>query len=303
MRAVSSARWSSSPWTWSPTSDRRSISRSDQRQALYLALMTNAQPGNRTYRYSFLDDNCSTRVGRILRAALGDGMVLPGEARSELTFRQEVDAFLVPHPWYDLGINLVLGSKFDRVATHEDRWFLPGHFRDDIDRVLVDGRALVSETRTLYDSGRPQASARSAWPYPVTGAVLAVLFLIVAARRARAGLRPSARIDAALLSLCGLVGLVLMLFWFATLHDVTANNWNVLWAAPSHLFVAPLVWRKLQTTWLRIYLVVAGAAMLLAWLGGMTFLPQPLPYLVQLVVPWIACRFLLRGFGPAQEAA
>jgi hypothetical protein len=272
----------------------------DQRQALYLALMTNARPENRTYRYKFLDDNCSTRLGGILRAALGDDLTMPRGPRSESTFREVIDPLLVPHPWYDLGINLVLGSQLDEVAALDERWFMPGQFRDDIGRAVLAGRALVIGTETLYDSGRPDASARTAWPYPVIGAVIALLWLFVSARRARAGMRPSARFDALFLALCGLVGLILVLFWFATLHRVTVNNWNVLWAAPTHLFVAPLVWRRVQPGWLRIYLIVAGAAMLMAWIGGMTFLPQPLPHLTQLLVPWFACRLLLRGFSPDQ---
>jgi len=159
---------------------------------------------------------------------------------------------------------------------------------------------LVSKTETLYDSGRAPVTSRAQWPFSLVGALLAAVGLSWAKRRARAGRRLSPLIDGALLFLCGLTGVVLLGLWFGTLHHVTAQNGNVLWALPTHLFAAFLLGRSATTTWLRVYLALSGALILVAWLGGLASWLQPMPVLLQLLLPWLGCRLLWRGLGAAR---
>ncbi len=271
-----------------------------QRQALYSALMTNALPENCTYRYDFLYDNCSTRLVDMLRAVLGDGLVLPSGPDPELTFRELLGTHLGPHPWFSLGIETALGGEVDQLATFEQGWFLPALFLDAVDRGVIDGRALVSETETLYDSGRAPVTPRARWPFSLVGGLLAVVGLFSARRRALSGQRLSSLIDGALLFLCGLAGVVLLGLWFGTLHHVTAQNGNVLWALPTHLLAAFLLGRSASTAWLRGYLVLSGALILVAWMGGLASWLQPMPALLQLLLPWLGCRLLWRGLGATQ---
>ncbi|MFT7463925.1 MAG: hypothetical protein ACI9EF_002273 [Pseudohongiellaceae bacterium] len=274
-----------------------------QRQALYEGLMVNALPENRTYRYDFLFDNCSTRLVGILRKALGESLVLPKGPEETRTFRQLLATQLGAHLWFELGIETSLGSEVDETATFEQAWFLPALFRDAADRGVIDGRAFVSSTSTLYDGGREPVSARSQWPAAVAGALIALVGLWTARRSARAGQPLSTRTEGTLLFLCGVAGLVLLGFWFGTLHHVTANNGNVLWAVPTHVFLAFLLGRTASTPWIRGYLVVAGALMLLAFLGGLASWLQPMPTLLQVLMPWLGCRLLWRGLHRDLQAA
>ena len=41
--------------------------------------------------------------------------------------------------------------------------------------------------------------------------------------------------DAILFSITGLIGVVILLLWFATDHSMTVNNWNVLWLVPFNI--------------------------------------------------------------------
>lgn len=268
-----------------------------QRQALYSALMTNALPENRTYRYDFLFDNCSTRLVDMLRVTLGDSLALPSGPDPQLTFRELLASHLGPHLWFALGIDTALGAELEQRATFEQGWFLPALFFDAVDRGVIDGRPLVSKTETLYDSGRPPVTSRARWPFSVVGGLLAAAGLFRARRRALAGQRLSPLIDGALLFLCGLAGVVLLGLWFGTLHHVTAQNGNVLWALPTHLFAAFLLERSATTAWLRGYLALSGALILVAWFGGLTSWLQPMPSLLQLLLPWLGCRLLWRGLG------
>ena len=78
-----------------------------------------------------------------------------------------------------------------------------------------------------------------------------------------------------LLGLTGLAGSIMFFLWFISEHAVTNYNWNLLWAWPTHLIAAVLVWRRAQYAWLRPYLGAAAGCALLTALGW-AFWPQDL---------------------------
>jgi hypothetical protein len=45
-------------------------------------------------------------------------------------------------------------------------------------------------------------------------------------------------LDAVIFSLTGIVGIVILLLWFATDHSTTVQNFNILWAFAPNLFFA-----------------------------------------------------------------
>jgi hypothetical protein len=51
--------------------------------------------------------------------------------------------------------------------------------------------------------------------------------------------------------LVGVLGMILFTLWFFTQHWTTAINFNILWALPTHLLLALLVWKKSNVTWQR----------------------------------------------------
>ncbi len=66
----------------------------------------------------------------------------------------------------------------------------------------------------------------------------------------------------------GLIGLLLLLLWVATDHNAAANNFNILWALPTHLIVAfGLVRKKLKrwVNWYLLLLIPYSIIMLLFW--------------------------------------
>ncbi len=88
--------------------------------------------------------------------------------------------------------------------------------------------------------------------------------------------------DATLFAVLGLLGLVFTLLWTATNHQAAAQNFNLMWALPTHL-VAVVAFLR-QPAWLRKYflvvLIITGL-LLLSW----PLLPQKLHYaLVPFVV-------------------
>src|SRR5690606_38778512 len=66
--------------------------------------------------------------------------------------------------------------------------------------------------------------------------------------------------------LLGLTGLLLLFMWFATDHRVARDNLNLLWAWPTHIYVAFALNRKRK--WLRNYFrfnMILGILLLLCW--------------------------------------
>ncbi|HET6567484.1 MAG TPA: DUF4105 domain-containing protein, partial [Rhodothermales bacterium] len=219
----------------------------DQVRVVYQFLQTNALPENRTYRYDFLFDNCSTRLRDVLTTTLdGDVRFAPVPDPNE-SFRHLLDPYVADRPFLDLGFDLLLGMPTDRVATPREATFLPDYLMASFAhaKVTVDGtiQPLVARTDTVFwtpSRGRKQA----ALPYP------AILFWLVFAGGAvltylevrRGG--PSGRVfDGVLFGIVGLVGLLIAFMWFVTEHTVTAWNLNLLWAWPTHLVAAVYIWR------------------------------------------------------------
>ena len=229
-------------------------------RALYDLLETNALPQNRAYRYDFLRDNCSTRLLDVLDAALvatgRPAVSLPPMGEPQ-TFRDLVRPYSLGHPAVDLGTQLGLGLPMDQTAERREAIFLPDALMAALDGATVGGRPLVARRDTVVRVPEPPIDPAFPWPVAAAWALLAVG--AVGTWRGRSA--PAGRwADAALVGVAGAVGLVLLLMWVATDHDVTAANVELLWLWPTHLAASVVFARgALGPFWRRYALVAAGA--------------------------------------------
>jgi cytochrome bd-type quinol oxidase subunit 2 len=105
----------------------------------------------------------------------------------------------------------------------------------------------------------------------VVFSILLVLALLLQLARKPWSTRTLKIFDTALFLLLGLAGILLLFMWFGTDHRVTQNNYNLLWALPTHVAVAFVLYRG--KTWVSTYFTVVfwlTAALLALW----AFLPQ-----------------------------
>ena len=262
---------------------------------MYDNLEVNALPQNRDYRYDFFWDNCSTRLLDTIDAALVDAgrprMDLPPTTTPQ-TFRQLLAPYLVGQPLVETGLNLALGSPGDRAATAREEAFLPLRLADQLDRATVAGQPLVARRDTLFwvpGAGLPAPAPR--WPL-WGGAALLLAGLAATAWGWRRGPTRTGRAgDVALFGIVGVVGVIVLLLWTATTHDVMGPNGNLLWAWPTHLALAVALARGsvgASARW-RLYLGIATAAtalVVLAWPA----LPQRLPVPLWPIAALLAIR-------------
>ncbi len=270
----------------------------DVARALYDRLETNALPQNRSYRYDFFWDNCSTRLLSVLDSALMDAgrptVDLP-PVDEPRTFRQLLDPYWTEMPAVGFGANLGLGVPADQVATAREETFLPLELAAQLDRARLGGRPLVASRDTVFwvpgadvPDRAPNVPLWVAWGVFALGA--GATFLGWRSPQGRLGRWG----DALLFSVVGLAGLILLLLWTATAHAVTGPNWNLLWAWPTHLGAAWVLAVDRRGSWGRVYFGAAAAitaATVLLWAVLPQTLPAaalPLAALLALRAGWIA---------------
>ncbi|MDQ7040600.1 MAG: DUF4105 domain-containing protein [Rhodothermus sp.] len=270
----------------------------DQRDTLMAFLMWNARPENRTYRYDFLFDNCSTRIRDVLERTLGSALRFT-HAAPAATFRQMLDPYVADRQLLQLGFYLALGQRVDRLPTAREIMFLPLDLKSAFDQaqVLRDTAwlPLVARTDTVFWPEGHRPLPAPTWPW-----LTMLSWLLFAAGAGATGIGwqrgplSFPRLDALLFGAVGLVGLVLLLLWIATIHTVTAWNWNLLWAWPPHLLVAIRLWRRrLPDRLERVYLFVTGLLTLLLVFGWF-FWPQDLHPALQPIALLLVVRTATR---------
>ena len=260
----------------------------EQRDALYSALLVNARPENREYRYDFLFDNCATRPLDMIAAALGGSVEWDSTTATGQTFRQLLDPYHADAPALDLGTDLVMGSGIDRIATAREEAFLPLRLEEILAAAWVEDqygrRPLVLVQDTLIWSARPEMPDPAfPWPTALTGLVL-LLGLASLRSRTAPGL-----LDRTLMIVLGLTGVVLLYMQFFTEHHVTDYNLNVLWALPTHLVAVFLMGRKGAGH----YLMASSGLAVLSLLTSFVF--QPVPSAAVPLILLVAIRFGVLG--------
>ncbi|NJM93833.1 MAG: hypothetical protein HC842_03475 [Cytophagales bacterium] len=118
------------------------------------------------------------------------------------------------------------------------------------------------------------------WALPVL--VLLVLLL------EQLGHRDLYGFDVLLFLLVGLSGLVMLYLKLFSRYPEVQYNWNILWATPTHFFMAFYLFRQRANAWVKYYFLVTTALtalLMLAW----PILPQDLhlafaPVMISLVI-------------------
>ena len=245
----------------------------EEKQKLYTALKTNAEEQNRYYLYNFFFDNCTTRAGEMVAGNTNTPItfknILPQQTP---TFRELIHSYLNAGNkyWSKLGIDILLGAKVDRKISGKEASFLPDYLMKAFDSASVNNHPLVAQKQTILQM--PPAPKHFSIATPMN--VFSLLFIVVVVisllskKWATATLRV---FDFLFFFLLGLTGLLLLFMWFGTDHKVSRNNYNLLWALPTHFIMAFFVHSKKQWT-LNYFRIIfwLSVALVIVWF----FLPQ-----------------------------
>ncbi len=227
----------------------------EEKAALIKALRINMLKENRSYKYDFFFDNCSTRLRDLFRAA--SASIEMEEDVKALTFRDLIKEHQYGMPWSDFGIDFIIGAKADVLSSLDDQMFLPLYLKDVLSNAKLQrsdsAEPLLGEINEVlsFPKETERRLTRSWFTPELVFSLLAVLLLMLRWPYRKEEILPSwlRNIDGAYIVTLGILGLLLAFMWWGTDHIPTKSNWNLLWVSPLLLIIQfgtgrGLIWVK-----------------------------------------------------------
>ncbi|WP_233098751.1 Lnb N-terminal periplasmic domain-containing protein [Aureibaculum flavum] len=229
-----------------------------EKQAFFNFLQNNAKPENKSYLYDFFYDNCATRLKDVAENVLQEKVVFNNnytEGKNE-TLRSLIHQYAQKkHPWGTFGIDLALGSVIDKKATTKDYLFLPDNIFNTYAESTVNGKPIVKKTNVLFKAKDKKTKGFQLFTPLIVFSLIALLVIFITYRDYKQRKR-SKVLDFTLFFTTGLIGLVVLLLWFATDHSATKDNYNFLWAFMPNVFVAFVLLKKEVPNWVKKYILL-----------------------------------------------
>ena len=259
----------------------------DRALAVRNFLWNNALPENRTYRYKFLSDNCSTRPRDIIEMAAGEGLQYPAMGDTVVTYRDILAHYCRNYAWERFGIDLVLGWATDTVLDQRATMFIPMILMDAIAEATITTDSvtmpLVKATTVPIDKST-EGNVRPPTPWylsPMAFALFVLALALLLTCRDWRRHQVSRWFDTILFTAGGLAGCLLFFLVFFSTHEATSPNINIVWLHPLLLLLAVLPWfKKTQPAarWLHALNALIVALLMLAWpwqpqVGNIAFFP------------------------------
>jgi len=264
----------------------------DEKNELFNFLNINAKPENREYLYDFFFDNCSTKIRDVLEEVLNNNIQFNySHIKEEYTFRELIQMNLNANSWGSLGIDLGLGSKIDRKASPYEYMFLPDYVMYAFDNATHKNKSMVKETNTLISADNNIKKNESFFLSP--GFLFSIIMLFV-------GLityldfkknKRSRWLDFTLFFLTGLIGIFILLLWFATDHTMTKYNFNFLWAFPLNIVASFYLAKKVMKKWVSKYILLPLSLIGLVFIFWI-FKIQVFPIVIIPILIMLAIRYL-----------
>jgi len=220
-----------------------------EKRKLINSLLNNYEPQNRTYRYNFVFDNCSTRPRDKIIAAL-QGYIKFQPSLESKTFRQWVGVYVGTDTWLKFGIDIVFGMDADLPANTNESMFLPENLMFEFQTAQIHTpngqiRKLVSEKKILVTKNE-LIDQHESWIFkPLTFTLLLLILGIPLTIWDIKGKKRHLKFfDTFLLALTGIGGVIAFYLMFLSLHPLVKSNLNLLWLNPINLVLAVLIWIK-----------------------------------------------------------
>lgn len=224
-------------------------------------IQVNALPENADYRYNFFFDNCATRPRDIIESSVNGKVVYP-VSDSLMTFRDAVHYYSRDSKWYQLGMDLLLGSPADRMMTQREHMFVPFYLEEMLRGAQIerpDGtRVPLVKSRTLFLEQDQEVLAEEIkeahMPVSPLWASIALVVLVALItfwdmkRR-----RFSWAFDFFFYVVAGCVGVVIGFLNFFSLHPAVSPNFLLLVFHPFYFILIPSLLRyrnRQQACWM-----------------------------------------------------
>jgi len=256
-------------------------------------LNENLKEENKYYQYDFFFDNCTTRLRDILKKQHDSGFTQKAVMPAGSRFRQAIHQYLDKNnkDWSKLGIDILLGKPCDGIMTAANMQFLPDNLMKSLDS---SSHPMVISSENLYPINNENAKGSLFTPL-VVFALLAIFIVLLGYTKNKFAQAFLNGFDGLFFFLTGVLGIILIFMWFGTNHSMTKDNFNLIWAWPTHTIIAFFVNSK--RGWVQKYFKFTSFA-LLAVLISWFFLPQQMNNGLIPIVLLLIYRSAKKSFAP-----
>ncbi|WP_420573569.1 DUF4105 domain-containing protein [Kordia sp.] len=211
----------------------------EQNSTLLAYLENNYKEENRNYKYDFFFNNCATKKRDIIKENFKDAFIFHEDhITSQQTFRDLIHDNLNDNSWSSFGIDIALGAVIDKPANAKEYQFLPEYVFKAFENATLSGgkTPLVKETKLILKAPENAISNGNILLSPYVIFTIFLLIVLVITFLDFKNNKRTRWLDAILMLVSGLGGIMLTLLWFATDHTATATNMNILWLLPINIF-------------------------------------------------------------------
>jgi hypothetical protein len=238
----------------------------EKRELLGL-IQTNLLPQNRSYRYDFFYDDCSTRIRDLIEKVVGRKLIYPPDETNKIpTFRTLVGEYQRPYPWLKMGVDLIMGTPGEAKADFRDRMFLPLDLQRNLTQAVINRDRkmvpLLSSSSVIVEFER--ARTKSTF-YSTPFFIFTLLFIIIMIISAiiKKG-RLIHVMDILLFSLFSILSILMVFFNFFSDHMQMKLNVNLIWFNPVILIcLFCIIFKKPGFIWFRIVFFLSTVFLIL----------------------------------------
>ena len=257
------------------------------------AVEKNNQEENRTYRYNFFYDNCTTRARNMIIDHLATNSTNFEIKTTLSTYREEIHRLNAHHRWARFGNDLLLGFRADRAINKQEWEFLPDNLsmdfavearKDTAQQPIPSTTVYPQEPRyiklvdsTFYlispkevvmaaDADKENSQTETTITDIISPFVAATGILVIVILLSLTEWRRKKNfwwIDTALLVLTGLPGLILLAMVFSQ-HPTVQINFQTLILNPLNLIFVWSVTKKMRQHRVHWYYNVWAALIVVA---------------------------------------
>lgn len=254
---------------------------SAEKLEIYAAVKENIKEENKYYKYDFFLDNCTTRLRDLINQHKKPTPVLPAVMPVNYTFRNAIHHYLDLNEkhWSKLGIDMLLGAPCDGIMTVSQQEFLPDNLMIALDS--TSNTSMIINRKEMYDYQK-NIDKNSFLTPGLLFSLLLLLYLILGLFSNRVIQNLLYILDGILFFAVGALGILLVFMWTGTDHSMTKNNFNLLWAWPTNLLAAFLLFSKKE--WAKVYLLIYAACLALLLCTWVLWPQQLNPALIPIVL-------------------
>ena len=232
----------------------------EEKVRLFQLLEENYRPENRTYRYNYFYDNCTTRARDKIEESV-EGQVVYSEDGKKRSFRDIVHQYTAGHEWSELGIDFCLGSEADLPIGERLQMFAPFYMLHAADEAVIrqaDGaeRPLVLDKQKIVHLS-VKVPEKEFPVSPMQAALILLVFTIVMGWAEMHYKKYFWGVDILLFGAQGIAGCVIAFLFFFSLHPTVGSNYLLILFNPLPLIYLPMM----------IYKTIKGKKDLYHWIN------------------------------------